>query len=63
MDYRVCSSTLSGPFWDGLLPQWKGDQNKYGTVGLFGTPLTVEMQIIVYGTVLNRSVLLNGNGA
>ncbi len=39
------------PFWDHLVR--KGDQNRHGTVQLFGKLLTVETQVIVYRTKLN----------
>ncbi len=49
----VCVAPTLGPFWDRLVSQQKGDQNRYGTVLLFGTLLTVEKQKIAYHTKWN----------
>ncbi len=40
----MCSSSVLGPYWEHLVSQLKGDQNRYGTVRLFDTLLTVEKQ-------------------
>ncbi len=55
MNCSVCSSSLLGPFWDHLVPQWKGDHDSYSMVWFFVTLLTVETQKkrVPYRTTLN----------